>query len=257
MRIRITVALMVVLAAIFLLSGCIMNQPPIADISWQPERPIAGQEVIFSSASYDPDGSIVQCEWKFLDGGVTGNSVVKKFAFPGSYEIQLTVSDDSGVTDKVTKILVVENPPPPADPQDPKVELAAFVARIGPMKFEESYKLNLFSMNKGIYVGEEMWFGVQAWDPDDEVNISRKGIIPWINPYEASASGISEIKMSLRRPNGSVREESLNIENPEFWETLSLIGEYILKIVVFDNDFPKRGTCQMEFYFMVEYPPEC
>jgi PKD repeat protein len=49
------------------------------------------------SSSTDPDGSIATYSWTFGDGGTeTGATAVHAYAGPGTYDITLTVTDDSG-----------------------------------------------------------------------------------------------------------------------------------------------------------------
>ncbi|GEM_PF-5368449 len=89
--------------------------PPQADIS-APASIKAGREAVFSAAaSTDPDGSIVSYEWDFGDGTTgSGKEVTHTYTAPGSYNVSLTVTDNSGLTDvAVENVTVVEAPSPP------------------------------------------------------------------------------------------------------------------------------------------------
>ncbi|WP_456486561.1 NosD domain-containing protein, partial [Candidatus Alkanophaga liquidiphilum] len=69
------------------------NQPPIANFTYYPEKPVVNQSVTFdASSSYDPDGTIVSYEWDFGDG-TTASGVVVTHAYSaaGSYTVTLTV----------------------------------------------------------------------------------------------------------------------------------------------------------------------
>ena len=51
------------------------NQPPVANFTYSPERPIANQTVTFdASSSYDSDGTILSYEWDFEDGNITNTT---------------------------------------------------------------------------------------------------------------------------------------------------------------------------------------
>ena len=56
--------------------------------------------VRFSAAgSYDPDGTIIQYLWTFGDGeSATGPLVTHEYALAGTYNVQLTVTDNDGKT---------------------------------------------------------------------------------------------------------------------------------------------------------------
>lgn len=80
------------------------NQPPVASLTASPAEPRARQEITFdASASYDPDGQIVEYRWDFNgDGSVDLTSsepvVHYTYASGGSYNVVLTVVDDAGIT---------------------------------------------------------------------------------------------------------------------------------------------------------------
>ena len=74
-----------------------VNQPPVAD----PDGPYTGIEdepVRFDgTGSFDPDGTIVRCEWNFGDGTTgMGMNPVHTYTDEGTYTVTLTVTDDQG-----------------------------------------------------------------------------------------------------------------------------------------------------------------
>ena len=87
------------------------NQPPIANFTYSPEKPVVNQSVTFdASSSYDPDGTIVSYEWDFGDGNVTNTTheiLNHSYSEAGSYDVTLTVTDDDEVTNSTTKIMMV------------------------------------------------------------------------------------------------------------------------------------------------------
>lgn len=60
---------------------------------------VSGMDVSFSDLSSDPDGSIVSRNWNFGDGATSAETnPMHTYAAPGSYNVTLTVTDDSGYT---------------------------------------------------------------------------------------------------------------------------------------------------------------
>jgi len=94
----------------FTTSGA-LNQPPIANFIYSPEKPVVNQPVTFdASSSYDPDGKITVYEWDFGDGNITNTTeeTIKHFySEAGSYKVTLTVKDDKGATNSTAKVITV------------------------------------------------------------------------------------------------------------------------------------------------------
>jgi len=87
-----------------------------------------GETITFDgSGSTDPDGNILVYGWDFGDGGAS-SGVAPVYAYPrtGSYRVQLTVTDDSGLGNKTASaamtVTVVDavNLPPVADAGEPR-----------------------------------------------------------------------------------------------------------------------------------------
>ena len=78
----------------------IENQPPEAVASADVYSGKAPLLVTFnSSASIDPDGTIVSYEWDFMDGSSsTVANPSHEFTIPNKYLVTLTVTDDQGLT---------------------------------------------------------------------------------------------------------------------------------------------------------------
>lgn len=82
--------------------------PPFSSFEWAPITPVVGQDVVFVSTSFDPDGSLISSHWTFGDGfGAYGRDVRYIYAAAGWYAVSLEVTDDDGLTDTIsTNILV-------------------------------------------------------------------------------------------------------------------------------------------------------
>jgi len=94
------------------------NSPPSASFTYSPQNPLVNTFVqLNASASSDSDGSIVSYSWSFGDGGTGNGSIVwHRFTSGGSFPVTLTVTDDDGASDSVTKTIQVgpTNLPPVA-----------------------------------------------------------------------------------------------------------------------------------------------
>ncbi|RJS77707.1 PKD domain-containing protein, partial [Methanophagales archaeon] len=86
-------------------------QPPVASFTYSPESPKVGEEITFdASSSYDTDGTIVKYEWDFGDGNRTEGEVVKHaYSKAGNYTVKLTVTDNDGLQDSISKAVFVGN----------------------------------------------------------------------------------------------------------------------------------------------------
>ncbi|KYK23259.1 hypothetical protein AYK21_02865 [Thermoplasmatales archaeon SG8-52-2] len=74
---------------------------PIANFTYSAEEP----HVLFNgSSSYDLDGEIVSYDWDFGDGIIgEGKITYHKYCELGTYAVKLTVTDDYGLKDNITK----------------------------------------------------------------------------------------------------------------------------------------------------------
>lgn len=85
--------------------------PPVASFTFLPESPIVNESVTFNaSASYDQDGGIVSYKWDFGDGNITFVSfptITHVYTFDGTFTVNLTVTDNDGLTDSDVKSIKV------------------------------------------------------------------------------------------------------------------------------------------------------
>jgi PKD repeat protein len=95
-----------------------VNSPPVAEAGAD-IRVAVGETVRFDgSRSYDIDGGIADHRWDFGDGvGIAGAVAQHAFGRPGTYVATLTVQDDAGVTNSISRdtLRVVVNDPPLAE----------------------------------------------------------------------------------------------------------------------------------------------
>lgn len=95
----------------------IVTKVPIADFTFSPAEPLINVEITFdASASYDPDGSIVNYTWNFGESYIIsgsnvstyiGHGKVVKYAYThvGTFKVTLTVTDDKGLTYTASRVL--------------------------------------------------------------------------------------------------------------------------------------------------------
>jgi penicillin-binding protein 1A len=91
--------------------GGTTNKPPIAAFSWTPAAPVSGAPTRFDASASTDDGSIVKWVWAFGDGGAkdtaSGRIANHTYATPGSFDVTLWVTDNSGVTVSLSKRVTV------------------------------------------------------------------------------------------------------------------------------------------------------
>lgn len=95
----------------------VANAPPVAAFSFKPAAPRAGDAVLFTSASTDPDGTIQQLRWDLngdgrFDDGV-GLTAARVFLQPGSHLVALSATDDLGVSSTAFDTVQVADPATP------------------------------------------------------------------------------------------------------------------------------------------------
>ena len=86
------------------------NKNPISGFTFSPGQPSNQTVVHFQNDTKDLDGVISKYEWDFDGDGVAdreGREVYHNFARPGKYTVTLTVTDDDGGTDSVSKVVSV------------------------------------------------------------------------------------------------------------------------------------------------------
>ena len=98
-----------------------VNQLPVALFTATPLAGVVPLSVGFdASASSDADGSITTYAWNFGDGtAATGRTVSHTYATAGTYNAQLTITDDDGATASASRDISVTTTPPVNQPPVP------------------------------------------------------------------------------------------------------------------------------------------
>jgi tetratricopeptide (TPR) repeat protein len=102
------------------------NKPPVAVIYFAPSHPSLGEEIIFTSGSMDPDGSIEEENWELGDGATgSGNMIKHCYSKSGNYKINLSVFDNKR-SKCINSTTITINEPPfscfSIHPKEPKVK---------------------------------------------------------------------------------------------------------------------------------------
>jgi len=85
------------------------NVPPTADFSYEPSIPTTTDFIYFNSTSTDLDGSIVNWTWNLGDGNMGyDENLIHQYSMPDNYSVSLTVRDDDGAIDSITKNITVK-----------------------------------------------------------------------------------------------------------------------------------------------------
>jgi chitodextrinase len=88
------------------------DRPPSARLRFLPSSPLTGKPVSFNgTTSSDPDGTISSYAWTFGDGGKASGATAKHtYTKPGTYTVQLSVTDNSGSVGVMARPLAASRP---------------------------------------------------------------------------------------------------------------------------------------------------
>ena len=101
------------------------NKSPVANFTYSPVSPTDLDTITFTDTSTD-DGQIINWTWYFGDGNISyAQNPSYKYDDNGTYIVVLTVKDDEGASDTVSKQIEVANEQPTAyfihQPDKPKI----------------------------------------------------------------------------------------------------------------------------------------
>ena len=89
----------------------IANVKPYASFSYEPSNPTINDTIYFTATSNDPDGKIVSWNWDLGYGSTSSEqNFSHKFDEGKLYRVTLTVTDDDGVSNSITRDIRVAAP---------------------------------------------------------------------------------------------------------------------------------------------------
>ncbi|MCP4697986.1 MAG: PKD domain-containing protein [Gammaproteobacteria bacterium] len=246
-----------------LIGEAVVAQPPQAAFSIEPDPAEASRPTTFdASASMDPYGTISSYRWSMAGYSRAGENVTFTFADPGDYTVELTVTDNLGVEDTLSRIISVNDPPQaafriepdPAEAQRPTIFDAS--ASMDPDGVISDYRWSvagheLAGKNVTFTFAESRNYIVELTVTDDlgaKDILSRTVIVNdppqaafRIEPdsVEASRSVTFDASASMD-PDGVIRDYHWSVAGYEFAGknvsvTFSNFGDYTLELTVTDN----------------------
>jgi len=85
-----------------------VNDMPIANFTYSPSNPSVDEEIQFTDISTDTDGTIISWNWDFGDGNTAQEqNPTHEYTQQDVYSVTLTVEDDEGAIDDITKFVSV------------------------------------------------------------------------------------------------------------------------------------------------------
>ena len=205
------------------------NEKPAADFSYNPLNPTDTQTIHFTDNSDDTDGTIVNYTWNFGDGNTSHlENPTHKYEDNGTYTVTLTVTDDKGATDTISKQIEVLNEPPTAY-----------------FKYEPTDKVK---------INEEVVFTDESTDKDGTIvnytwNFGDGNLSYEKNPtHKYGKDGAYTVTLTVTDNDGATDEATLTItvEKEQATSVLPIIAIMILIIIAIAVVFIWRNRTQKQ-----------
>lgn len=187
----------------------ISNIPPVADFVFSPETGESPLPVSFdASLSYDSDGQIVQYSWDFGDGSTgLGKIVDHTYQQDGNFSMSLSVEDNQGGVDSITKTIEV------IPPNEPPVAGFSFTPQTGLFPL-------LVTFDAASSLDPDGQIVQYSWDFGDNTSGSGKIIT---HTYESW--GTFTITLSIKDNSGAGDTKTETIEVLRLFQPLNIRWE--------------------------------
>jgi PKD repeat protein len=134
--------------------------PPVASFDYYLKPVQTGHAVTFNgSASYDPDGSVMNWAWNFGEPPLaSGPIVTHTYASPGNYTVTLTVTDNDGLNGSTSKVVPVYDTRPAVLYIDPAeiIDPTLFPPAIVTINVTVNYVTNMYDYKFKLTYNTEM-----------------------------------------------------------------------------------------------------
>jgi PKD repeat protein len=228
----------------------VMSEPNYlltADFTYRPSSPSDLDVIHFTDQSTDGDGHIMSWSWDFGDGGTsTLQNPTYDYADNGTYHVTLTVLDDDGESNAVSKDIIVSNVPPTAQftysPSAPSV--------LDVVKFTDQ------SIDGDGYIMGWSWdFGDGASSSEQHpshhyVNTGTYEVTLTVNDNDDSASETVKEIMIYEQSNGTTiltltyngDQKTYTLEDVENMVSITGYGGRINKVGSIEGPFEYKGV---------------
>jgi len=252
-----------------ILTGSGGNVPPNANFTYTADS----LTVTFTDTSTDSDGTISTRSWNFGDGATsTAQNPTHTYESPGTYTVQLTVTDNGGATDSESKSVTVSsggtNMPPDSDfsfttdglmakftynASDPDGTIASWTWNFGDGNTSTALNVNHVYTSAGTYA-----VSLSVTDNNGATDSITKNVTVSSGTNTAPTAGFSFIVDGAAvtftdesrdpDPNGTITAWSWNFgdsststsQNPSHTYTTS--GTYTVQLTVTDNNSATHST---------------
>jgi hypothetical protein len=159
----------------------VIELPPIADFIWTPEIPNINETILFdASDSHDPDGNITLYEWDWDNNGIYDETTINKkvnhsWNQKGKFPVTLKVTDDSNLTDNLTKTVYIGIGIPSVEYIRGGFRISADIKNIG--GFVSNNVPWSIDLNGGlIFVGGYSQGTINVLDPGQETTVRQRSL---------------------------------------------------------------------------------
>lgn len=198
-----------------------------------------------ASASRDTDGRITEFEWDFGDGtrgtGASGSHV---YATSGTWEVRLTVTDDSGAVDTATRNLSVTAPEDkPVSGVRVSGSIRSQASSVADSDTADPAALSVpndeFASAQQVpnpaTIGGHLSAAGQDSGDEDTTDLYRFSALGGEHIVLRIADPDQDLDLRLYDPEGRQIEASLGIDSTEALEPIATAGDYYVAVTTFGN----------------------
>ena len=218
----------------------IAPQPPVAEFTYVPDTPLTNETITFNaSATYSPNGSIIEYCWDFGDDTPLVNETdpvtFHAYEIEGTYTVTLTVVDTNGLTNSTSKTVEVHDPHPP---------LVAFsYSPDNPLVDEE------VTFNASATYSPDGSIDKYCWDFGDGSPIVNETDPVTLHIYKSG--GIYTVTLTVIDTNGLTNSTSKLIEVRELQEPLAAFDYFPTNPLVAEKIiFNASQSCDLDGYIV-------